>query len=102
MRPLQDKCEPSSIEAIQELFVEDMGTTINALFSEFDPNPIGVASLAQVHEARLKDGTRVAVKIQHPHLREFTNLECALVLKPFYNTRSNIVLGQSSNNRVAP
>jgi aarF domain-containing kinase len=83
MRPLQDKCEPSSMEAIQQLFVEDMGTTINDLFSEFDPDPIGVASLAQVHKARLKDGTRVAVKIQHPHLREFTNLECAPSPEPF-------------------
>jgi aarF domain-containing kinase len=79
--------------AIQQLFVEDMGTTIDALFSEFDPKPVGVASLAQVHKAKLKDGRRAAVKIQHPHLHEFAKLEYVLNLEPFWNTASNAVLG---------
>lgn len=42
-----------------------MGCTIEELFDEFDPNPIGVASLAQVHVGTLK-GTKqkVAVKVR--------------------------------------
>lgn len=38
------------------------------LFVEFDPEPLGVASLAQVHKAKLHDGRTVAVKIQHPYV----------------------------------
>lgn len=39
------------------------------VFSEFNQKPVGAASLAQVHEARLIDGTKVAVKIQHPKVK---------------------------------
>ena len=39
------------------------------IFTSFSPKPIGTASLAQVHKATLKDGTVVAVKVQHPYVR---------------------------------
>jgi aarF domain-containing kinase len=39
------------------------------IFSDIEEEPIGAASLAQVHKATLKDGTVVAVKVQHPYVR---------------------------------
>ena len=42
---------------------------MNDVFLEFNPEPVGVASLAQVHIATLKNGQKVAVKIQHPSLK---------------------------------
>ena len=71
MLPLQDKCPQSSLEEIEKLFENDLGKKMSDLFIEFDPNPVGVASLAQVHIATLKNGEKVAVKIQHPSLKEF-------------------------------
>lgn len=44
---------------------------------EFEEKPINSASIAQVHVAYLKDGTKVAVKVQHDWLKE----ECPLDLK---------------------
>ncbi|KAJ7072300.1 ABC1-domain-containing protein [Mycena amicta] len=80
MRPLQDKCDPTPYEDIESLFQHDMGVPLSALFDEFDPEPIGVASLAQVHVARdRKTGQQVAVKIQHPHLAEFCDIDIAVV-----------------------
>lgn len=38
----------------------------NEIFDCFEEEPLGTASLAQVHRAKLKDGTVVAVKVQHP------------------------------------
>src|SRR6185436_4493450 len=32
--------------------------------------PLAAASIAQVHRAELRDGTRVAVKVQRPKIRE--------------------------------
>lgn len=64
MRPLQDQCEPTPYETIEELFVKDIGAPISELFEDFDPSPIGVASLAQVHVGRhRKSGKKVAVKV---------------------------------------
>ncbi|MHB0973637.1 MAG: ABC1 kinase family protein [Thiobacillus sp.] len=36
------------------------------VFAEFDPVPLAAASIAQVHRATLKDGTRVVVKMRRP------------------------------------
>lgn len=41
-----------------------------ALFATFDPEPIGAASIGQVHAATLHDGTSVVVKVRRPGLRE--------------------------------
>lgn len=65
MRPLQDQCEPTPYEDIEKLFLSDMGKPISEIFEEFDPQPLGVASLAQVHKGRLKEtGEVVAVKVR--------------------------------------
>ncbi|KAF9968636.1 hypothetical protein BGZ65_012618, partial [Modicella reniformis] len=75
MEPLQDRCLPSSMESIQGLFLSDLGQPLSEVFSSFDLTPIGVASLAQVHRATLRDGREVAVKIQHPNLSEFSEID---------------------------
>jgi len=65
MRPLQDQCEPTAYEDIQRLFQDDIGVSIEDLFDEFDPSPIGVASLAQVHIGKHRLSRKyVAVKVR--------------------------------------
>ena len=57
-------------------------------FVQIDPEPLGAASLAQVHKASLKDGTVVAVKIQHPKVKrhsfvDIKTMEVCFTIKIF-------------------
>ena len=77
--PLQDKCPVSSYESIENMYTKDTGRRIEDQFEKFEREPIGAASLAQVHLATLKDtGQTVAVKVQHPTLEEWVPLDLAL------------------------
>ena len=67
---LLDRCPVSSYDEVAAIVAEDLGAPPEELFAEFARDPIASASLAQVHEARSKDGRRLAVKVQHAGLRE--------------------------------
>ncbi|GAA6040136.1 hypothetical protein JCM8097_002046 [Rhodosporidiobolus ruineniae] len=76
MKPLQDQCFPTPLNELQDLFLEETGQPMSMFFSSFDPEPIGVASLAQVHKAVDREtGRLVAVKCMHPQLEEFSAID---------------------------
>lgn len=78
LRVLQDNCPVSSREQIDEVFQQDLGQSLDQTFQEFKFPPVGSASLAQVHEAILKDGVRVAVKVQHPSIQMYAEIDMAM------------------------
>ncbi|KAG8776530.1 hypothetical protein FRC16_004501 [Serendipita sp. 398] len=65
-----DAAEPVSLEAVRKVIHDELGMWPEEIFAEFDPNPIGSASIAQVHRARLHTGEQVAVKVQRPDIRK--------------------------------
>ena len=58
---------------------EDLGQPIEAVYAQLDREPISAASLGQVHRGVLRDGQRVAVKVQRPGLREQITLDLYIV-----------------------
>ncbi|XP_012692144.1 aarF domain-containing protein kinase 1 [Clupea harengus] len=69
LKVLHSRAPQSTMDEIQQVIREDLGKEIHELFSSFDENPQGAASLAQVHKAVLQDGRTVAVKVQHPKVQ---------------------------------
>ena len=67
---LQDDVDPIPFSVVEELIEKELGARISKLFEEFNPEPLGSASLGQVHDATLRDGRAVVVKAQRPGIRE--------------------------------
>lgn len=66
---LQSEGEPVPFETIRATIERETGP-IDAHFAWLDPTPLGTASLAQAHAARLLDGREVVVKVLHDGVDE--------------------------------
>ena len=69
LKKLQARSKPLPFDEMLAAMDSIYGDEREKLFAEIDPKPLGSASLAQVHKARLADGSVVAVKIQRPGVK---------------------------------
>ncbi len=67
---LQDSLPPVPFAQIRASIESSFGVPLEKLFSTIDPEPVGAASIAQVHKAVTTDGRNVAVKVLRPGIRE--------------------------------
>lgn len=67
---LQDRLPPAPYESIRKAIEEGLERPVSELFREIDPEPVGAASIAQVHRAITTDGRLVAVKVLRPNIEE--------------------------------
>ncbi len=65
-----DRVPPFPLEQALEIIERTTGKPWEDVFAVFDPNPIGAASVANVYQAILKDGEKVAVKVRRPGIGE--------------------------------
>ena len=63
---LQKEAPPMTWRTVKKQVEDNFDRPIDAVYSWFDPDSVGSASIGQVHRARLHDGRDVAVKIQYP------------------------------------
>ncbi|MEQ5789226.1 2-polyprenylphenol 6-hydroxylase [Erythrobacter sp. NFXS35] len=67
---LQDSLPPVPFAEIKAAIEGSFGQPIEKLFAEIDPDPVGAASIAQVHKGVTIDGRKVAIKVLRPGIRE--------------------------------
>lgn len=70
LQSLQDQVQPVPFELIREAIEAGLGVPLSEAFAEVEVKPLGTASIAQTHRARLKDGRQVVVKVQRPGVSE--------------------------------
>lgn len=70
LRILQDSLPPVDAQSIRKIISEELcgGGDLSELLRELDDEPLGTASIAQVHRGVLNDGREVAVKVLRPNM----------------------------------
>ncbi|MCL2605868.1 MAG: AarF/UbiB family protein, partial [Coriobacteriia bacterium] len=91
MEDLRDSVTPTPFEDMKAIIESDFGRPIDDLFDNFDPEPVGSASIAQVYKARLKfdyspvvgddmpAGTELALKVIRPGSLEKIKADIAII-----------------------
>ena len=69
-KKLRSNVKPMEFETVCEIIEESTGKKIDEMFEKLDDNPLGSASMAQVHMATLKTGENVVVKVQRRGIYE--------------------------------
>jgi predicted unusual protein kinase regulating ubiquinone biosynthesis (AarF/ABC1/UbiB family) len=97
---LQDRVAPAPFEAVASQVENDFSSPRSRIFPVFARQPIGSASLAQAHAARLPDGRAVVVKVLRPGIDVLVSTDLAVMrevcrwLNRFGHVRSRMNLDQ--------
>lgn len=67
---LHSEVEAEPWAAVRPVIVDELARPLDEVFSQLDEAPLAAASVAQIHAARLADGTDVVVKVQRPKARQ--------------------------------
>jgi len=80
---LQDKVPPFSFNEAKSLLELELGNKFSEIYG-LQEKPLGAASLAQVHLAKLKTGREIVLKIQRPGLEEIFKLDLDIMQQVAY------------------
>lgn len=76
---LQNQAPEVPYAEIRAQLLEDLGAPPEEVFAWLDPKPLAAASIAQVHRARLHDGTEVVIKVRRPVIRRVVEADMRLL-----------------------
>lgn len=76
---LQNAVPAVPFESIRGEIADSLGTDPASVFLSIDPVPLAAASIAQVHRARLPDGSEVVLKVRRPGIRPLIEADLRLL-----------------------
>jgi ubiquinone biosynthesis protein len=79
LKNLLDKLPAVSYERFKELIVDSLNLPLNTMYRWIDPIPLGSASLAQTHRARLISNEKVVIKVLKPGVRKIIETDTRLL-----------------------
>ncbi len=79
LRYLLSDLPPIDFPKIQEIIEAELGRPIDEIFAEVNPVPLGSASIAQSHWARLASGEQVILKVVKPNIRDLLYRDATLL-----------------------
>ncbi len=77
---LQDNVPPFAFADVKNIIEKDLGDSLDMLFPKMEEQPIGSASLGQVHKAFIPDGRQVAIKVQRPGIRQQIEVDLEIMM----------------------
>ncbi|WP_017539522.1 ABC1 kinase family protein [Nocardiopsis halophila] len=78
---LQTRAAPEPWPGIEGAITGALGRPAAEVFASVDPAPLAAASVAQVHAAELRDGTRVVLKVQRPGAQRQVEADVDILLR---------------------
>lgn len=93
LQKLKHSVKPMPYEKVEEILREEYNCSPNEIFEEIDQIPVGSASIAQVHKAKLKNGKVVAIKIRRENIEELMERDAKLLKKVISILRLNKIFG---------
>lgn len=87
LETLQDDVPPVSWSTIEQILQTELHQPITEIFTDIDKRPVAAGSLGQVHQAHLRSGETVAIKVQRPGIRTVIerDLDVLQALAEFFN-----------------
>lgn len=79
LKKLQSSARPMPDDIAIQIIENEIGASIDTVFSEFNEKHIASASIAQVYIAKLHTGERVVLKVQRPNIRNKIRLDIKLL-----------------------
>ncbi len=98
LKNLLDKLPAVSYERFKELIVDSLDMPLNTMYRWIDPAPLGSASLAQTHRARLISNEKVVIKVLKPGVRKIIETDTRLL--HFFGGFLQIFLGRYQPSRL--
>lgn len=79
LKKLRDHVDPEPMEVMRPVLEEELQGSVDSVFEDFPTEPFASGSLGQVYKATLKDGRKVAVKVQRPGIHKVVSADLEII-----------------------